>query len=100
MRAVLETVRVKRLAYALLYAVFYFTNLKTMNKYKYIGEDKFFVKNGQIVEGCITTWSIKKPNSNERDTVELLYIEFAGFSGEDMPINKKDLSEVSTSNGI
>lgn len=65
-----------------------------MAKYKYIGEDKFFIKNAQIVEGNITTWSVKKPNSNEREKVELLYVTNAGFRGEDMPINKKNLIEV------
>jgi hypothetical protein len=65
-----------------------------MTKYKYIGEDKFFIKNGQIIEGHITTWSVKKPNSNDRENVELLYIPKAGFKGEDMPINRKNLIEV------
>jgi hypothetical protein len=65
-----------------------------MTKYKYIGDDKFFIKNGQIVEGHITIWSVKKPDSNERVNVELLYIPNAGFRGEDMPINKKNLIEV------
>ena len=53
-----------------------------MAKYKYIGEDKFFIKNGQIVEGNITTWSVKKPNSSERENVELLYCGFGmvGYS--------------------
>ena len=55
---------------------------------------KFFIKNGQIVEGNITTWSVKKPNSNERENVELLYVANAGFRCEDMPINKKNLIEV------
>jgi len=77
-----------------------FTNINIMKKYKYTGEDKFFIKDGQIVEGNITTWSVKKPNSNERENVELLYIKNAGFKGEDMPINKKNLIEVHTSNGI
>ena len=65
-----------------------------MTKFKYIGEDKFFIKNGQIVEGNITTWSVKKPNSNVRENVELLYIPNAGFRGEDMPISKKNLIDV------
>lgn len=65
-----------------------------MAKYKYIGEDKFFIKNGQIVEGNITTWSVKKPNSSERENVELLYVANAGFRGEYTPINKNNLIEV------
>lgn len=65
-----------------------------MAKYKYIGEDKFFVKNGEIIEGEITTWSVKKVNSSERENVELLYVKNAGFKGEDMSINKKNLIEV------
>ena len=64
-----------------------------MKKYKYIGEDKFFVKNGQIIEGNITTWSIKKPSVNQREIVEVLYMQNVGFDGKDMPINKKDLIE-------
>ncbi len=67
-----------------------------MKKYKYIGEDKFFVKNGQIIEGNITTWSIKKPSVNEREIVEVLYMQNVGFNGKDMPINKKDLIEQET----
>ncbi len=67
-----------------------------MKKYKYIGEDKFFVKNGQIIEGNITTWSIKKPSVNEREIVEVLYMQNVGFDGKDMPINKKDLIEQET----
>jgi hypothetical protein len=64
-----------------------------MKKYKYIGEDKFFVKSGQIIEGHLTTWSIKKPSVNEREIVEVLYMQNVGFDGKDMPINKKDLIE-------
>jgi hypothetical protein len=64
-----------------------------MKRYKYIGEDKFFVKNGQIIEGNITTWSIKKPSSNEREIVEVLYMQNVGFDGKDMPINKEHLIE-------
>ncbi len=67
-----------------------------MKKYKYIGDDKFFVKNGQIIEGNITTWSIKKPSVNEREIVEVLYMQNVGFDGKDMPINKKDLIEQET----
>jgi hypothetical protein len=62
--------------------------------YKYIGEDKFFIKNGQVIKGNITTWSIKKPCSDERETVEVLYVSNAGFNDEDMPINKQDLIEI------
>jgi hypothetical protein len=68
-----------------------------MNKtatYKYIGEDKFFIKNGQVIKGNITTWSIKKPFNNERETVEVLYVPNTGFNGEDIPINKQDLIEL------
>ena len=70
-----------------------------MNKtstYKYIGEDKFFIKNGQVIKGNITTWSIKKPFNNERETVEVLYVPNAGFNGEDIPINKQDLIELTS----
>ena len=73
---------------------FSFANQNRMAKYKYIGEDKFFVKNGEILEGEITTWSVKKANSTERESVELLYVKNAGFRGEDMPINKNNLIEV------
>ena len=62
--------------------------------YQYIGEDKFFIKKGHMITGNITTWSIKKPCSNERETVEVLYVPNAGFNGEDMPINKQDLIEI------
>lgn len=62
--------------------------------YQYIGEDKFFIKKGQVITGNITTWSIKKPFSNERENVEVLYVPNAGFNGEDMPINKQDLIKI------
>ena len=60
-----------------------------MTAYQYVGEDKFFIKNGQVITGHITTWSVKKPCSDERETVEVLYVPNAGFNGEDMPINKR-----------
>ncbi len=62
--------------------------------YQYIGEDKFFIKKGQMITGHITTWSVKKPCSNERENVELLYVPNAGFDGKDMPISKRDLIEI------
>jgi hypothetical protein len=65
-----------------------------MPKYEYTGEDKFFIKNGTIVEGDLTTWSIKKSNSSKRDEVKLLYIDGAGFKGESLPINSRNLIEV------
>lgn len=65
-----------------------------MPKFKYTGDDKFFIKNGDIVEGNLTTWSVKRPNSNERDEVKLLYIEGAGFRGETMPISSRNLIEL------
>jgi hypothetical protein len=65
-----------------------------MPKYRYTGEDKFFIKKGTIVEGDLVTWSVKRPNSSERDEVKLLYIEGAGFRGETMPISSRNLVEV------
>ena len=76
--------------------LYYKLGQNIMAKYKYIGEDTFFVKNGEIIEGEITTWSVKKVNSSERENIELLYVKNAGFRGEDMPINKKNLIEVGT----
>ena len=67
-----------------------------MAKYKYIGEPPFFIPNGGIInadESDFTTWSIRKPNG-DREIVKMLYIKNAGFNGEDMPINTKNLEQI------
>jgi len=63
-----------------------------MKKYKYTGKDNFFISNGDVVCGHITTWSIKTFEGIEE--IGVLYIEGAGFKGEDMPINSNDLIEI------
>lgn len=62
-----------------------------MNKYKYTGEDNPFIRNGEIVEGNITNWSVKKVGSNDRVNVRVLYLKNAGFKGEDIPISENNL---------
>lgn len=63
-----------------------------IEKYKYIGEDKFFINNGDIIEGYLTTWSVRTYNG--RRIVNILYVKNAGFNGEDMPINSINLIEL------
>ena len=62
--------------------------------YKYIGETNFFVKNGDILCGDLTTWSVKIPFSNERKVIKCLYVDGVGFNGESMSINELNLQEV------
>lgn len=66
-----------------------------MAKYRYTGKDNPFVNHGDIVEGVITTWSVKKPVSSERGKIEVLYLERVGFNDEDIPIYADNLELVS-----
>tara|TARA_R110000850_G_C9779000_1_gene448189 strand:- start:13 stop:213 length:201 start_codon:yes stop_codon:yes gene_type:complete len=65
-----------------------------MAKYKYIGEDKFFIKKGDVIDGDIVTWSVKDSGLNSRTEVGILYVKGAGFRGETMPLNSRNLIEV------
>ena len=51
-----------------------------MEKYRYIGESSINISKGQIIESTVTTWSVKKPNSEERVNVRLIY--FDGYGGK------------------
>ena len=51
-----------------------------MEKYRYIGESSINIVKGQIIESTVTTWSVKKPNSEERVNVRLIY--FDGYGGK------------------
>lgn len=51
-----------------------------MTKYRYIGESSINIVKGRIIESTVTTWSVKRPNSEERDSVRLIYFE--GYGGK------------------
>ena len=57
------------------------------NFYKYIGEDKWFIKNGDTIEAIPTTWSVPIPDSFNRTTIHCIDFEGVGFRGETISIN-------------
>jgi pantothenate kinase len=67
-----------------------------MGRYRYTGEDTFFVKNGEILEGHLTTWSVKAWNGKEwaRENQRVFYVKNAGYDGKDMGINECYLEEI------
>jgi hypothetical protein len=56
-------------------------------KYKYIGKDYWFLKNGDTIEAIPTTWSVPIPNSLNRTTLHCIDFEGVGFLGETISIN-------------
>lgn len=56
-------------------------------KYKYIGEDNWFIKKGDIIEAHVTTWSIPIPNTFDRTTLNCIDFDGVGFNGETLSIN-------------
>jgi hypothetical protein len=56
------------------------------SRYKYIGEDYWFIKNGDIIEGEPTTWSIAIPDSRNRTTIKCFYFDGVGFDGKSVAI--------------
>jgi hypothetical protein len=65
-----------------------------MGKYKYIGNNTYFIKNGDVINAEPTTWSIKKVNSEDRDIVKVIYFKNVGFDGKDVPINLESFIEI------
>jgi hypothetical protein len=57
------------------------------NFYKYIGEDKWFIKKGDIIKANPTTWSIPIQNTFDRRELKCIDFEGVGFRGETLSIN-------------
>lgn len=71
-----------------------------MGKYKYIGNDNYFIKNGDVINAEPTTVSIQKVNSKDRDTVKAIYFKNVGFDGKDVPINLESFIEIAKQQAI
>lgn len=59
----------------------------SIGKFKYIGKDYWFIKNGDIIEANPTTWSVKKPNTSDRTEFKCIYFQGVGFKGESISVN-------------